>query len=136
MPKQEVGWWSISRERQFIDYRYIGIGKIRPGGTIVEGTAGNTGIGEWLLLPLVDSRSHARTNLAGLAHVCRSRGYKCVIYMPNVGHSSLPASVSDPVLHALQTQSQEKIDLLRMLGAEVHPVPGEFFPCLRMCYIF
>lgn len=52
--------------------------------TIVEGTAGNTGI--------------------GLAHVCRAKGYKCVIYMPN-------------------TQSQEKIDLLRMLGADVRPVP-------------
>jgi len=60
-------------------------GRIRPGGTVVEGTAGNTGI--------------------GLAHVCRSRGYKCVIFMPN-------------------TQSQEKIDLLRMLGAEIHPVPA------------
>ncbi|PWN52713.1 putative cysteine synthase [Violaceomyces palustris] len=63
-------------------------GLIKPGGTVVEGTAGNTGI--------------------GLAHVCRSRGYKCVIYMPN-------------------TQSQEKIDLLRMLGAEVHPVPAVAF---------
>lgn len=63
-------------------------GLVRPGGTIVEGTAGNTGI--------------------GLAHVCRSRGYKCVIYMPN-------------------TQSQEKIDLLRMLGAEVYPVPAVAF---------
>lgn len=60
-------------------------GQIRPGGTVVEGTAGNTGI--------------------GLAHVCRSKGYKCVIYMPD-------------------TQSQEKIDLLRMLGADVRPVPG------------
>ncbi|GAA5830382.1 hypothetical protein JCM5353_002423 [Sporobolomyces roseus] len=63
-------------------------GKIGPGGTIVEGTAGNTGI--------------------GLAHVCRARGYKCVIYMPN-------------------TQSQEKIDLLKMLGAEVYPVPAVAF---------
>lgn len=53
------------------------IGLIKAGGTVVEGTAGNTGI--------------------GLAHVCRAKGYKCVIYMPN-------------------TQSQEKIDLLRMLG--------------------
>lgn len=60
-------------------------GLIRSGGTIVEGTAGNTGI--------------------GLAHICNSKGYKLVIYMPN-------------------TQSQEKIDLLRMLGAEVHPVPA------------
>ncbi|CAG8664003.1 15387_t:CDS:2, partial [Acaulospora morrowiae] len=60
-------------------------GLITTGGTVVEGTAGNTGI--------------------GLAHVCRAKGYNCVIYMPN-------------------TQSQEKIDLLRMLGAEVHPVPA------------
>ena len=64
-------------------------GLIRPGGTVVEGTAGNTGI--------------------GLAHVCRSKGYNCVIYMPD-------------------TQSQEKIDLLRMLGADVRPVPGESTP--------
>jgi cysteine synthase len=38
-------------------------GLIRPGGTIVEGTAGNTGI--------------------GLAHMCLAMGYKCVIYMPD-----------------------------------------------------
>jgi cysteine synthase A len=63
-------------------------GQLKPGGTVVEGTAGNTGI--------------------GLAHVCRSRGYKCVIYMPN-------------------TQSQGKIDLLRLLGAEVYPVPAVAF---------
>ena len=60
-------------------------GQLRAGGTVVEGTAGNTGI--------------------GLAHVCRSRGYKLVIYMPN-------------------TQSQGKVDLLRLLGAEVYPVPA------------
>lgn len=59
--------------------------RLKPGGTVVEGTAGNTGI--------------------GLAHVCRSKGYRCVIYMPD-------------------TQSQEKIDLLRMLGADVRPVPA------------
>ncbi|KAK9364129.1 tryptophan synthase beta subunit-like PLP-dependent enzyme [Lipomyces starkeyi] len=63
-------------------------GQLRPGGTVVEGTAGNTGI--------------------GLAHICRARGYKCVIYMPN-------------------TQSQGKIDLLRLLGAEVYPVPAVAF---------
>ncbi|EPE10162.1 cysteine synthase [Ophiostoma piceae UAMH 11346] len=63
-------------------------GLLRPGGTVVEGTAGNTGI--------------------GLAHVCAARGYKLVIYMPD-------------------TQSQGKIDLLRLLGAEVHPVPAVAF---------
>ena len=63
-------------------------GLLKAGGTVVEGTAGNTGI--------------------GLAHVCRSKGYKCVIYMPN-------------------TQSQGKIDLLRLLGAEVYPVPAVAF---------
>ena len=38
-------------------------GVLKPGGTVVEGTAGNTGI--------------------GLAHVCNARGYKCVIVMPD-----------------------------------------------------
>ncbi len=38
-------------------------GALKPGGTVVEGTAGNTGI--------------------GLAHVCNARGYRCVIYMPD-----------------------------------------------------
>ena len=38
-------------------------GTLRPGGTVVEGTAGNTGI--------------------GIAHVCNARGYKCVIVMPD-----------------------------------------------------
>lgn len=61
---------------------------LRPGGTVVEGTAGNTGI--------------------GLAHVCRSKGYQLVIYMPN-------------------TQSQGKVDLLRLLGAKVFPVPAVAF---------
>lgn len=60
-------------------------GTLKPGGTVVEGTAGNTGI--------------------GLAHVCRSKGYNLVIYMPD-------------------TQSQGKIDLLRLLGATVYPVPA------------
>ncbi|XP_003389083.2 PREDICTED: cysteine synthase 1-like [Amphimedon queenslandica] len=60
-------------------------GLLKPGGTVVEGTAGNTGI--------------------GLAHICNSRGYKCVIFMPD-------------------TQSKEKIDALRVLGAEVFPVPA------------
>jgi len=38
-------------------------GLLKPGGTVVEGTAGNTGI--------------------GLAHVCAARGYRCVIVMPD-----------------------------------------------------
>eukprot|EP01037_Dinobryon_pediforme_P008914 gene8914-9002_t len=60
-------------------------GVLRPGGTIVEGTAGNTGI--------------------GLTVVGNSRGYKCVIVMPN-------------------TQSAEKIDFLRMIGADLRLVPA------------
>jgi cysteine synthase A len=38
-------------------------GLLKPGGTVVEGTAGNTGI--------------------GIAHVCNARGYRCVIVMPD-----------------------------------------------------
>ena len=38
-------------------------GALGPGGTVVEGTAGNTGI--------------------GIAHVCNARGYHCIIYMPD-----------------------------------------------------
>lgn len=60
-------------------------GLLKPGGTVVEGTAGNTGI--------------------GIAHICLTRGYRCIIYMPN-------------------TQSKEKFDMLRLLGAEVRPVPA------------
>jgi cysteine synthase len=60
-------------------------GLLKPGGTVVEGTAGNTGI--------------------GLAHICNAKGYKCLIIIPD-------------------TQSQEKMDLMRTLGAEVRPVPA------------
>lgn len=38
-------------------------GVLKPGGTVVEGTAGNTGI--------------------GLAHICAARGYRCVIVIPD-----------------------------------------------------
>ncbi|KZC17539.1 MULTISPECIES: cysteine synthase A [unclassified Rhodanobacter] len=60
-------------------------GLIRPGGSIVEGTAGNTGI--------------------GLALLGASRGYRTTIFMP-------------------ETQSREKIDALRIAGAEVRLVPA------------
>lgn len=60
-------------------------GLLKPGGTVVEGTAGNTGI--------------------GLAHICNAKGYKCLIIIP-------------------ETQSQEKMDMLRLLGAEVRAVPA------------
>jgi len=60
-------------------------GDLRPGGVIVEGTAGNTGI--------------------GLALVANSRGYRTVITMPD-------------------TQSMEKKDALRLLGAQLHEVPA------------
>ena len=60
-------------------------GLLRPGGTIVEGTAGNTGI--------------------GLALVGNARGYRTVIVMP-------------------ETQSQEKKDFIRLIGAELRLVPA------------
>ena len=51
-------------------------GTLRVGGTVVEGTAGNTGI--------------------GLAHVCNERGYRCVIVMPDNQSGALcgPESLS------------------------------------------
>ncbi len=63
-------------------------GTLKPGGTIVEGTAGNTGI--------------------GLALVANALGYKTVIVMP-------------------ETQSREKMDTLRALGAELVLVPAAPF---------
>lgn len=60
-------------------------GLLRPGGVIVEGTAGNTGI--------------------GLALVGNSLGYRTVIVIP-------------------ETQSAEKISMLRLCGADVRLVPA------------
>lgn len=60
-------------------------GALMPGGTIVEGTAGNTGI--------------------GLTVVANALGYKTIIVMPD-------------------TQSQEKQDTLRALGAQLVLVPA------------
>ncbi len=60
-------------------------GLLKPGGTIVEGTAGNTGI--------------------GLALVANAKGYRTIIVMP-------------------ETQSREKMDTLRALGAELVTVPA------------
>jgi cysteine synthase A len=62
-----------------------GRGLLRPGGVVVEGTAGNTGI--------------------GLALVGNARGYRTVIVIPD-------------------TQSREKKDFLRLIGAEVREVPA------------
>ena len=58
-------------------------GLLNPGGIIVEGTAGNTGI--------------------GLALVACASGYKTVIVIPT-------------------TQTQEKKDMLRLAGADLHEV--------------
>ncbi|MEQ1520851.1 MAG: cysteine synthase A [Aestuariivirga sp.] len=63
----------------------IAKGHLKPGGTIVEGTAGNTGI--------------------GLAVVARAMGFRTVIVIP-------------------VTQSQEKKDAIRQLGAELVEVPA------------
>jgi cysteine synthase A len=60
-------------------------GELKPGGLVVEATAGNTGI--------------------GLAVVANARGYRTLIVMPN-------------------TQSQEKKDALRLIGAELVEVPA------------
>lgn len=60
-------------------------GQLRPGGVIVEGTAGNTGI--------------------GLTMVAKALGYRTVIVIP-------------------ETQSQEKKEALRLLGAELVEVPA------------
>jgi cysteine synthase len=75
------------RAALFIVRDAIAKGKLRPGGTIVEGTAGNTGI--------------------GLAMVANALGFRTVIVIPD-------------------SQSQEKKDALRLLGAElieVAPAP-------------
>src|SRR5881296_2676880 len=61
-------------------------GKIKPGGTIIEGTSGNTGM--------------------GLALAAAIKGYQCIFTMPD-------------------KMSQEKIDALRALGAEVIVTPTE-----------
>lgn len=63
----------------------IARGDLKPGGTIVEGTAGNTGI--------------------GLALVGASMGFKTVIVIP-------------------ETQSREKMDMLRLAGAHLVQVPA------------
>ena len=60
-------------------------GELKPGGLVVESTAGNTGI--------------------GLAVVAAARGYRTMIVIPD-------------------TQSQEKKDVLRLLGAELVEVPA------------
>jgi cysteine synthase len=70
----------------FIIRDAIARGALKPGGTIVEGTAGNTGI--------------------GLAMVANAMGFKTVIVIP-------------------ETQSQEKKDALRLMGAELIEVPAK-----------
>ena len=60
-------------------------GQLQRGGTIVEGTAGNTGI--------------------GLTAVANARGYKSVIVIP-------------------ETQTREKKDALRQMGARLVEVPA------------
>ena len=74
--KDRAAWWMIREAEKS--------GALQSGGTVVEGTAGNTGI--------------------GLVHICRARGYSCVIYIPD-------------------NQSREKVDILETLGADVGVVP-------------
>ena len=69
----------------FIIEDAVARGLLRPGGVVVEGTAGNTGI--------------------GLTVVANALGFRTVIVIP-------------------ETQSQEKKDMLRLLGAELIEVPA------------
>jgi cysteine synthase len=69
----------------FIIEDAINSGKLLPGGTVVEGTAGNTGI--------------------GLCVVANAMGFRTVIVIP-------------------ETQSQEKKDMLRLMGASLIEVPA------------
>jgi cystathionine beta-synthase len=64
-------------------------GLIKPGGTIIEGTSGNTGM--------------------GLALVAIAKGYKCIFTLAD-------------------KQSQEKMDILRAVGAEVIVCPTNVSP--------
>jgi cysteine synthase len=73
------------RAALFIIRDAVAKGRLQPGGTIVEGTAGNTGI--------------------GLAVIGAAMGFRTVIVIP-------------------ETQSQEKKDALRVLGAELVEVPA------------
>lgn len=73
------------RAALFIIQDAVKRGTLKPGGTIVEGTAGNTGI--------------------GLTIVGNALGFRTVIVIP-------------------QTQSQEKKDALRLLGAQLVEVPA------------
>ncbi len=73
------------RAALFIIQDAVKKGRLKPGGTIVEGTAGNTGI--------------------GLTVIGNALGFRSVIVIP-------------------ETQSQEKKDTLRLLGAELVEVPA------------
>ncbi|MEC9344065.1 MAG: cysteine synthase A [Pseudomonadota bacterium] len=73
------------RAGRFIIDDAVARGLIEPGGTIVEGTAGNTGI--------------------GLTVVANAMGFRTVIVIP-------------------ETQSQEKKDTIRLMGAELVEVPA------------
>lgn len=73
------------RAALFIINDAIKKGLLEPGGTVVEGTAGNTGI--------------------GLTVVANALGFKTVIVIP-------------------KTQSQEKKDALKLMGAELIEVPA------------
>lgn len=79
--KDRIGWQMVEEAEK--------AGHLKPGGTIIEGTSGNTGM--------------------GLALAAVAKGYRCIF------------TVSDK-------QSQEKIDILRAVGAEVIVCPTNVAP--------
>jgi cysteine synthase A len=84
-------------------------GRLGPGGTVIEPTSGNTGI--------------------GLALVCGAKGYKCVLTMPESmsleRRQLLQALGAKVVLTKAEEQMQGAIDRARELGEKT---PGAFLP--------
>ncbi len=87
-------------------------GKLKPGGTVIEPTSGNTGI--------------------GLAVVCRQRGYRCLLTMPESmsleRRQLLKAYGAEVILTPAEKQMEGAIERAGQLGEEIADsyLPGQF----------